>query len=70
MTCQVIFNLCKYDSATSYIISLHWIKVEYAVVFKFVVLMYKCVEGNCSWAPDRDGGPKQEYQSIMLQYSE
>ena len=46
MTCRTIFSLCKYDSVTPYLISLHWLKVGYRVIFKLAILMYKCVEGN------------------------
>ena len=39
MVCRVIFNL----------ISLHWLKVEYRVIFKLAILIYKCIEGTVPW---------------------
>ena len=46
MACRVIFNLHKYNSVTPYLISLHLLKVEYRVIFKLAILLYKYIEGT------------------------
>ena len=46
MACRVTFNHCKYSSVTPYTISPHLPKVEYRVIFKLAILMYKCLDGT------------------------
>ena len=46
MACRVIFNLCKYDSVTPHLISLHCLKVEFRVIFKLAIIIYTCAEGT------------------------
>ena len=41
--CRIIFGLKKRDSVTEKLKSLHWLKVEYRIQFKVLLLVFKCV---------------------------
>ena len=42
MGVRVIYNLSKFDHITAALTSLHWLKVEFRIVFKVALLMFKC----------------------------
>ena len=43
--CRLIFGLRKRDSVHSYLISLHWLKIEQRIQFKILLLVHKCILG-------------------------
>ena len=41
-SCRVIFNLGKYDSITSHLAELHWLKIRDQITYKIAMLFFKC----------------------------
>jgi hypothetical protein len=46
---KLILNKRKYDSVTQCLLQLHWLPVEYRILFRLLCMCYKCVNGQ---APD------------------
>ena len=44
--CRLIFGLKKRDDVIDKMMSLHWLKVNERIVFKILLLVYKCVNGT------------------------
>ena len=43
MLCRIVTATRKYDKISDQMIGLHWLKVEYQIIFKIVTLMFRCV---------------------------
>ena len=48
MGCRIIKRLSKYDHITPHLMELHWLKIKEHIVYKFCVLMYKCIKGSAA----------------------
>ena len=44
--CRIVTATGKYDKISDQIIGLHWLKVEYQIVFKIVTLMFRSVNNT------------------------
>ena len=43
MLCRIVTASGKYDKISDQMIGLHWLKVEYQIIFKIATLMFRCV---------------------------
>ena len=43
MLCRIVTATGKYDKISDQMIGLHWLKVEYRIIFKIAILMFRCV---------------------------
>ena len=43
---RVIYKKSKYEHVTSLIYELHWLPVSYRILFKLLVLTFKCIHGD------------------------
>ena len=46
MLCRIVTATRKYDKISDQMIELHWLKVEYQIIFKIVTLMFRCVNNT------------------------
>ena len=46
MLCGIVTATGKYDKISDEMIGLHWLKVEYWIIFKIVTLMFRCVNNT------------------------
>ena len=46
MLCRIVTATGKYDRISDQMIRLHWLKVEYQIVFKIATLMFRCVNNT------------------------
>ena len=46
MLCRIVTATGKYDKISDQVIGLHWLKVEYRIIFKIATLMFKCVNNT------------------------
>ena len=46
MLCRIVTATGKYDKISDQMIGLHWLKVEYRIVFKIGTLMFRCVNNT------------------------
>ena len=42
MACRIILQLPKHSSVNTYLVQLHWLKIQH-ITFKVATIMYKCV---------------------------
>ena len=45
---QLVLRRGKRRSATGMLKELHWLKVESRILFKLLLIVYKCIHGRCS----------------------
>ena len=48
MLCRIVTATGKYDKISDQMIGLHWLKVEYWIIFKIVTLMFRCINNTAS----------------------
>ena len=46
MLCRIVTATGKYDKISDRMIGLHWLKVEYRIIFKIATLMFRCVNNT------------------------
>jgi hypothetical protein len=46
MAAKVILRKHKWDSSSECLITLHWLTVEYRILFKVMTIVYKCLQGT------------------------
>ena len=45
IACRVIFRLPKHAQVATYLAEFHWLKIEYCIIYKIAMLVYKCRNG-------------------------
>ena len=46
MLCRIVTATRKYDKISDQMIGLHWLKLEYQIIFKIATLMFRCVNNT------------------------
>ena len=46
MLCRIVTATRKYDKISDQMIGLHWLKVEYRIIFKIATIIFKCVNNT------------------------
>ena len=46
MAAKITLGKCKYDSASSCLVQLHWLSIKYRIDYKIISIVHKCLHGE------------------------